>query len=267
LVGIPYDGTSSYCPGSRFGPDALRMASDSLETYDPLFGYDLADIPLGDAGNMCVSFGDPKSVVDHIRAQVKGIMGEYPECRFLFIGGEHLISLPAVSCLRDKYHDLMVIQFDAHADLRDEYAGERLSHATVMRRIVDVVGGMNVYQFGARSGTREEFMFGTHTTHFYPFGLNMLSEAAREIRGKPVYLTVDLDILDPSCMPGVGNQEPGGPHFEVLEKALLSLKGIHLVGADIVELCPLRDSNGISAVAAAKMARQILMLLYDAQSG
>jgi len=179
----------------------------------------------------------------------------------LLIGGEHLVSLGAIRAAAKAFPDLHILHFDAHADLRDDYLGEKLSHATIMRRAWEILGDGRIYQFGIRSGDAEEFAFADAHTYMYKFDLNDLEDVVEELRGKPIYFSLDLDVLDPSALPGTGTPEPGGVTFRELHDAILLLRDLNIVAADVVELAPNYDASGVSTVTACKIIREILTVL------
>ncbi len=259
IFGIPYDGTASYRPGSRFGPSAIRQEIDGIETYSPYLDRDLSDYKICDLGDMPPFFGDVEKVLANIRYETKRILDD--DKKTVVIGGEHLINLPLVEAYIEKYPDLHVIQFDAHADLRDEFIGEKLSHATVMRRVFDVLLDGDLWQFGIRSGTRDEFAFADKYTNIYRFTLNGVKEAVYKIGSAPVYITLDIDVLDPSIMSGTGTPEAGGITFVELMEGIRALSGLNIVGADIVELSPHYDQSGVSTSVACKALRELLLVL------
>jgi agmatinase len=264
VFGAPFDGTVSFRPGTRFGPAQMRIESNGIETYSPYLDQDLLDCSVVDIGDLDLPIGNTTRTLDLIREQTALIVGD-GKIPFM-IGGEHLVSLPAVEAVLKTYPDLCIVHLDAHADLREEFLGETLSHATVMRRIHDQVGDGRIFQFGIRSGSREEFEFAyaghVRMTTFSTDGLMDLHDM---IGDRPVYLTIDLDVLDPSVFPGTGTPEPGGLTFTQLLAAVHALKPLRLVAADLVELSPHYDSSGISTVAALKVMREILLLLSDAK--
>lgn len=259
LVGAPFDGTVSYRPGTRFAPIAVRTESYGLETYSPYMDMDLEDYKLSDIGDIEFPFGNKEATLSSIKTVTEEILadGKKP----LVIGGEHLISYPVVESLYEKYPDLHIVHFDAHTDLRDEYMGETLSHATVLKRIWDVVGDGKIYQFGIRSGTRDEFEWAEDHTYLEKFSVDTLSSKIEELKGKPIYLTVDLDVLDPSIFSGTGTPEPGGIIMKELLDSFVSMKGLNFVGADVVELSPHYDISGVSTAVACKVIREVAMLL------
>lgn len=259
LVGAPFDGTVSYRPGTRFAPMAVRTESYGLETYSPYLEMDLEDYKLSDIGDIEFPFGNKEATLESIKSVTREIIQD--EKKPLIIGGEHLISYPVVQSLYEKYPDLHVIHFDAHTDLRDEYMGETLSHATVLRRIWDIVGDAKIYQFGIRSGTREEFEWAEEHTYLEKFSVNTLASKVKRLKDKPIYLTVDLDVLDPSIFSGTGTPEPGGIIMKELLSSFVAMKGLNFVGADVVELSPHYDTSGVSTAVACKVIREVALLL------
>ena len=211
LFGVPFDGTTSFKPGARFAPAAMREDSWGLESYSPYSNRDLEELKLFDYGDLELPFGDKKNALRMIKEHVNEIIeqNKIP----IMIGGEHLVSLSPVKALAKKYDDLQIIHFDAHTDLREDYLGESLSHATVLRRIYDIVGDGRINQFCIRSGLKEEFEWAKKHTHLEKFTYNTLPSCVRRLKDKPVYITIDLDVLDPSVFPGTGTPEPGGINF------------------------------------------------------
>jgi agmatinase len=255
IMGIPYDGTSSFRPGSRFAPDSVRTASYGIETYSPVLNADIEEISCCDIGDIELSFGNKKNILGIIENEAASVFEKGK--RLISIGGEHLITLPLISALANylKTTDICIIHLDAHADLRDDYLGEKFSHATVIRRISEITGISNVFQYGIRSGTKEEFdLIKKEGTMAVPFG-----EMAKAAGGRPVYITIDLDVLDPSCFPGTGTPEPGGWQFIELYKFFQNIKGLNVKAADVVELSPHYDHTGVSSVTAAKVVRELLL--------
>ena len=261
LLGCPFDETASFRRGARSGPDAMREASDCLETYSPHLDKDLSDAALCDLGDVDFSSGDTEAVLASIRAEASAIFqaGKRP----VFLGGEHLVSLPLVEAALGAFPGLAVFQWDAHADLRDDYLGEKLSHACAMRRILELDGVGPLRQFGVRSGTREEFAWMRANETMRPLTPEAVSAALKETGDSPVYLTVDVDVVNPGEMPGTGSPEPGGPGFDALVDCIrvLDASGARIIGADVVELAPEWDPTGASAVAAAKLVRELALVL------
>lgn len=258
LFGAPFDGTTSFRPGTRFGPQAIRAESDGIETYSPYQNKDLEDIAVFDSGDLLLPFGNTEAVLSMIEARTQEILdaGKMP----VMLGGEHLVTLGAVRAMVKKYPDLHIIHFDAHADLRDDYLGERLSHATVLRRSWDLLGDGRIHQFGIRSGERSEFEFALEHTDFHPFNVKDVLDVVLALGDKvPVYVTLDLDVLDPSLFCGTGTPEAGGIVFQDLEEALLALEALNVVGFDMNELSPHYDASGVSTAVACKVLREMLL--------
>lgn len=265
LFGVPMDFTASFRPGSRFGPQAIRQASVVLETYSPALDGDLMDVTFCDAGDLALPFGNVPQAVQAIESYADGVhrAGHIP----FALGGEHLISLPLVRAAHRRFPDLAVIHIDAHADLRTDYEGEVLSHATPFRLIAEHIGPRNVYSFAIRSGTAEEFRYARKALNFFPFALEApLKEVADALRGRPVYVSIDIDVLDPAFAPGTGTPEPEGLSPQELFSAVrrLAASGVTLVGADVVEVAPAYDPSGRTAVVAAKLVRELLIGFFAA---
>lgn len=257
LFGVPYDGTTSFRPGTRFGPAAIRQVSDGLETYDPQLDADLEDIAFCDLGAVEISLGAPEPVVEATRQAADSVMdlGLKP----LMLGGEHSISSGAVGAVAARHPDLVLLQLDAHADLRDQWLGGHHSHACAMRRCLEVLPSQELLQVAIRSGTREEFSELQREQRLV--SLEQLPERLAAIAGRPLYLTVDLDWFDPAVMPGTGTPEPGGFRWKDFAALVALLDRQNLVAADVVELAPGLDSSGCSAVLAAKVVRSLLLRL------
>lgn len=261
LFGAPFDSTTSFRPGARFGPSAIRKESFGIESYSPYQNKDLLDYKIFDSGDLELCFGSTKKSLDDIKKRTEIILsdGKLP----LLIGGEHLVTLGSVRAVYEKYPELNIIHFDAHADLRDDYLGVKLSHACVIRRCHDLIGDDKIYQFCIRSGEREEFRFAENHTHFHAFDFNGLNESVEYLKKSdlPVYLTIDLDCLDPSEFSGTGTPEAGGIHFNDLVRAIIKVSECNIVAADINELAPMLDSSGASTAAACKVLRELLLAL------
>jgi len=259
LFGAPFDSTASFRPGARFGPAAIREASYGLETFSPVQSADLDDCPYMDMGDLELPFGDPVPALDMVEKTACEILakGRIP----FMLGGEHLMSLGAIRAAMKIHPGLTVVHIDAHADLREDYLGARLSHATVMRRVFELTGPDSLFQIGVRSCTREE--------HALVNELDTLPERiALKIGERPCYLSCDLDVLDPSVLPGTGTPEPGGLMFGELSSILVSvMTRLNIIGLDVVELAPQLDPSGVSGVAAAKIVRECLLALYRGPAG
>lgn len=261
IFGAPFDSTTSYRPGTRFAARTMRAESYGLETYSPYQDLDLEDARAFDGGDLELPFGDTERALDMIHTYAKNILegGRLP----FLIGGEHLVSLPAIKAAAEKHSELAVIHFDAHTDLRDEYLGNHLSHATVIRRAWDILGDGRIHQFGIRSGERAEWEWArAGHTNLHPFTFAGLSEAVTALKERPVYLTIDLDVLDPSAFPGTGTPEAGGVTFvELLKAALSVIRGCNVVACDLVELSPPLDPSGTSTATALKLLREMILAL------
>ena len=258
LFGVPYDGTTSFRPGTRFGPAAIREVSTGLETYCPQLKRDLEDLPFADLGAVDIPFGNPEPVLLKVKQATEAVLalGLKP----LMLGGEHSISSGAVEAVAQHHPDLVLVQLDAHADLRDTWLGARHSHACAMRRCLDILPSQTLFQLSIRSGTREEFNE-LHGSGRLITNIDALQQALSPLKGRPLYLTVDLDWFDPSVLPGTGTPEPGGYHWSDFASLIEVLQEHHLVAADVVELAPQLDTSGISSVLAAKVTRSLLPLL------
>lgn len=259
LFGAGFDGTTSFRPGTRFAPHTIRSESFGIETYSPYQDKDMAEINVFDSGDLEFPFGNTNAVLDMITERTKEILSD-DKIPFM-IGGEHLVTLGSVRAVAEKYPDLHIIHFDAHTDLREEYLGETLSHASVIKRCWDIVGDNKIYQFGIRSGERYEFEFAKEHTFLTKFNTNGIEKAVEELKSKPVYLTLDLDILDPSIFPGTGTPEAGGVTFNELLNALIATTPLNIVGCDVNELSPVYDQSGVSTAVACKIIRELLLII------
>lgn len=260
LFGAPFDSTTSYRPGTRFASSAIRNESFGIETYSPYTDRDLLDISVFDSGDLELCFGNTEYALKDIEDRTALILndGKIP----FMIGGEHLVTLGAVRAVFKKYPDLHIIHFDAHADLRDNYLGAELSHASVIRRCHDLVGDGKIYQFGIRSGDREEFKWAKDHVFTNKFNFDGLSQTVEKLKGKPVYFTLDLDVLDPSVFCGTGTPEADGVSFRELINAVKEISQLDIVGLDMNELSPIYDQSGASTALACKLLREILLMIY-----
>ena len=257
LFGVPYDGTTSFRPGARFGPAAVREVSSGLESYDPQLDLDLEDLAYADLGAVAIPFGAPEPVVAAVRRATEAVLGL--GLAPLMLGGEHSISSGAVAAVAQHHPDLVLVQLDAHADLRQSWLGARHSHACAMRRCLEVLPSGELRQIAIRSGTREEFQELRSSGRLVPIAA--MAAALAPLRGRPLYLTVDLYWFDPAVLPGTGTPEPGGFHWPQFAELVEELRHHQLVAADVVELAPQLDPSGVSAVLAAKVTRSLLLLL------
>lgn len=260
IFGAPYDGTTTFRPGTRFAPSIMRMDSIGIETYSPYFDADITDYSVNDYGDLDLPFGSPSKALKMISETSKLIFDHNKKP--LMIGGEHLVSLPVIEQAAKKYPDLKIIHFDAHTDLREDYLGEALSHSSVIRRAWDILGDNRIWQFGIRSGTREEFYWSKEGhTNMCLHNFDTLCTAVEDIGKSPVYLTIDLDVLDPSNFPGTGTPEAGGVSFTDLIAALKTISKLNIIGADIVELSPHYDHSGASTALACKVLREVIITM------
>ena len=263
LFGAPFDSTTSFRPGARFGSAAMRHESFGLETYSPYQDKDLTDYQIFDSGDIELCFGSAESALSDIEARAQEILddGKFP----LLLGGEHLVTLGSVRAAAKKYPDLHIIHFDAHADLRQDYLGAKLSHACVLRRCHDILGDGRIHQFCIRSGDREEFRFAQSHTDMHKFSFEGLEQVLEELisQNTPIYFTIDLDCLDCSVFPGTGTPEAGGVTFLQLIQAIFKVSKAHVVAADVNELAPMLDASGMSTATACKVLRELLLSLAD----
>ena len=254
MLGLPFDGTVSYRPGSRFAPEQIRLASWGLEEYSPEFDRFLGDVNFHDAGDLEFPLGNTYKSLDIIEQNVTDIYNDGK--RVFGIGGEHLVTLPEIKAVSKFYKDLAIIHFDAHTDLREEYIGEEMSHSAVIRHASKIVGAENIKQIGIRSGMKEEWEFmKQHNTLAHKYS------DLEALRNKKIFVTVDLDVLDTSIMPGTGTPEVGGLEFNELMGWFEYLRNFDIVGADVVELAPDYDASGASTAVATKVIRELLMIM------
>ena len=261
VFGAPFDSTTSFRPGARFGSAAMRHESFGLETYSPYQQRDLTDYAIFDSGDIELCFGSAQMALQDIEERASQILADdkFP----LLIGGEHLVTLGSVRAVAKKYINLHIIHFDAHADLRQEYLGVPLSHACVIRRCHEWVGDGHIHQFCIRSGDKSEFEFARQHTNMHPFNFDGLQELVEQLQEtqEPVYFTIDLDCLDPSVFPGTGTPEAGGITFMQLLDAILLVCKTNVVAADVNELAPMLDTTGVSTATACKVLRELLLAL------
>lgn len=258
LLGIPMDYTASNIPGSRFAPKRIRELSFTLETYSPVFD-DTIEEKFCDMGDIVLPWGNIDKSLKFIDEAIKGPVSAGK--KIVAMGGDHLVTMPLVKRFAEKHKDLVVVQFDAHTDLRDEWSNEKNSHATVLRRVYDYVKKGNIYQFGIRSGSKEEFEFGAKYTHLYKYDVyEPLERVIGSLAGKDVYLTIDIDVLDPAFAPGTGYIEAGGiSSRELFDSVSLLVKEANVIGADVVEVCPPTDNSDRTSAIAAKLVRELII--------
>lgn len=257
IFGAPFDSTTSFRPGTRFASQVMRNDSYGLETYSPYQNKDLEDYCMFDAGDLELCYGNSEKTLNIIEEFSTKLLkdNKIP----LMIGGEHLVTLGMIRAVTKKYDDLHIIHFDAHTDLRDEYMGEKLSHASVIRRAWDIVGDGKIFQFAIRSGEKTEFEWAKSHTFLNKFNFNNLDEVIEKLKGKNVYFTIDLDVLDPSIFPGTGTPEAGGVSFIDLLEAIIKVGKLNIVAADINELAPNYDNSGVSTAVSCKVLRELLL--------
>ncbi len=259
IFGAPFDSTTSYRPGTRYGSSAIRHESFGLETYSPYQDEDLTDHAVFDHGDLELCFGSSEAALAEIEATADTILNDNKLP--LLIGGEHLVTLGAFRAALKKYPELHIIHFDAHTDLRDDYLGARLSHACVIRRCHDLIGDGRIHQFCICSGERAEFQFAKEHTDLHKFNFDGLAEAIQTIGDAPIYFTIDLDCLDPSAFPGTGTPEAGGVSFTELLAAIETVCRGNVVAADVNELSPMLDTSGASTALACKVVRELMLAI------
>lgn len=260
LFGAPFDSTTSYRPGSRFGSAAIRRESYGIESYSPYQDKDLEDMAVFDSGDIELPLGDASLSLQQIEERAGAILdaGKRP----FLLGGEHLVTLGAFRAVHQRCPEVNILHFDAHADLRDDYLGVKLSHACVLRRCWELTGDGKIFQFGIRSGDREEFRWGKDHVTTHKFDLVGLEETLEWLGDTPLYFTLDLDVLDPSVFPGTGTPEPGGISFDELRKAVTLVCGkANVIACDVNELSPPCDQSGVSTMVACKIVREMLLVL------
>jgi len=261
LYGMPMDWTVSYRPGSRFGPTRIREVSIGLEEYSPYLDRELEEVKYFDAGDIPLPFGNPQRSLNMIEEYIDQLLAadKFP----LGMGGEHLVSWPVMKAMYKKYPDLAIIHMDAHTDLREEYEGEPLSHSTPIRKVAELIGPENVYSFGIRSGMKEEFQWakenGMHISKFEV--LEPLKEILPKLAGRPVYVTIDIDVLDPAHAPGTGTVDAGGITSKELLASIhaIAKSDLRIVGGDLVEVAPIYDPSEQTANTASKLIREMIL--------
>ncbi len=252
ILGIPYDRTSSFLAGSKFGPEYIRLCSENIEDYSPYQEKSLYDLEIFD-------YGDVYFETQEWLNESRKVLGTFESTKkIIALGGEHTITSPMITWCKAIYDKFSVIHLDAHCDLRDEYLGEKVCHATIMRRVSEIVGIENIYQFGIRSGTKEEFDLSRNLHKFNI--LEPLTSVIKEIKD-PIYLTIDVDVLDAGILPAVSTPEPGGISYQELIDSLLLLKNRKIIGADIVEYNPLAASPWASGSTVAEILRELILVV------
>lgn len=260
IYGMPMDWTVSFRPGSRFGPARIREVSVGLEEYSPYLDRLLEDVKYFDAGDIPLPFGHVEGSLDAIRSFVSKVLadGKMP----IGMGGEHLVTWPVIQAVYEKYKDLVIFHFDAHTDLRDNYEGYEYSHSTPIKKACNLIGGKNVYSFGIRSGMKEEFEWAKENMHLYKFDvLEPVKKVLPTIGNRPIYLTIDIDVLDPAHAPGTGTTEAGGiTSRELLDTIhFMAQNGANVIGCDLVEVAPIYDSSEMTQIVASKILREMIL--------
>ena len=263
IFGVNYDGTTSFKPGARFGPESIRNVSKSLETFCPVLEKDLEEIKYCDFGCLKIDLNETIKVINKVKLATDYLISK--NLKPLVFGGEHSITSGIVKGLVEKFPNLIIIQLDAHADLRDTYLNNINSHACTMQRCIEILPKKKILQIGIRSGTKNEFKKMNENGQLVRFktgdDCKVLEKALNPFKKFPIYLTIDLDWFDPSLVSGTGTPEPGGFFWHDFEKVILTIKKLNIVGADIVELSPDIDPSGVSSVVASKIARSLIMTL------
>ncbi len=257
ILGCPFDGSASFRPGARFGPSAIRKASWGIETYSPYFRRDLTQLLIHDMGDLELPLGEKKIAFGLIRKALHKILSKnkFP----ILLGGDHLITFPVLEEVFRVYPNLHLLHLDAHTDLREDYLGETLSHSTVIRKVAELLGRRRLFQIGIRSGTEEEFKWARKMGSIVSSDLNSVRSMVKRLRNRPVYVTLDLDLFDPSLLPGVGTPEPGGLTFQEFIPLLKVLSSLQVIGFDIVELTPDYDPTQISSLTASVILREMTL--------
>jgi agmatinase len=261
IVGVPLDRTSSFVPGARFGPDVIRMAADNIESFSPYQKRDISGNAIHDAGNIEFTFPTATAPLELIAATTRQNLTR--GAKQLALGGEHTITPAIVSELAKSFPDLCVVQYDAHSDLRQDFLGERVCHATAMARVLDAIPRERLFQLGIRSFSQASEM---SEPNLFPFDvLAPIKQVRSAIGSRPVYVTLDSDVLDPGAMPDVQTPEPGGCSYRDLALSLAGLAGLKVVGCDLVEVCPRTMQPSAGAATAAELTRELCLLLAGAQ--
>ncbi len=259
ILGVPLDATESFRAGTDKAPNRLRVVSDSLESYCPVLQADLEDLNLLDQGNLEFTGLSLEKSLALIKEAASELMAR--DCLALYIGGEHTITWPLIQAYFDKFPDLALVHLDAHLDMRESYKSQKLCHATVMRRVAELSPQLNIFSLGVRSGSQEDYQFAQKNKNVtFSDKLRLTSSQLGNLKKKPIYLSLDIDVLDPAQAPGTGNPEPGGFSYQEVFSFLQSVKDLNVVAADLVEVSPPHDVSDITSILAAKLIRQLLLL-------
>jgi len=259
FFGIPFEGKVNLRKGADRGPLDLRLASDSIETYSPALGRDLEDLAMADLGDCELPDGSPRSQLEAARQEIRRFWR--PGLRPVMLGGDHTATLPVIEVLAAAVPDLRILHIDAHPDTREEFLGERFCYASAMARVMEVVPPERVFQVGMRTGSREEFE--RRLPNFFPVTAIAPDDAVRkilpELRRHPLYVTIDIDVLDPSEAPGTGSPEPGGLRVPEVVELIRLLQGCEVVGTDLVEVAHAHDPSGRTGIAGSWILREAIL--------
>src|SRR5712692_7435479 len=263
VYGIPFEGRVNLRKGADAGPLDLRLASDSIETYSPILDRDLEDLALADIGDCVLPDGAaPREQLDAARDEIAGWW--HPGLLPFMLGGDHTATVPVIEVLAPHFPDLVVLQLDAHPDLREQFLGERYNYASAMARVMDTVPPERVYQVGMRTGAREEYrrkaphVFPAHAVHPVEAVRSLVPELARH----PLYVTIDIDVLDPSEAPGTGAPEPCGITASELVEIVRLLEPCTVVGTDLMEVAHAFDPSGRTGITAAWSLREAMLACW-----
>lgn len=253
--GLPWDGSVSYRAGAAGAPKAVRAASQSIESYSPILRRDLLDMQIADVGDVTLAGKSAQEAIDAIETATYTLMraGKL----VLSIGGDHSVSIGTTRAARRMYPDAVHLVYDAHLDMRPAYDGSDLSHACGTRHMA--MSGSTVIALGIRSGAREEFQDADKMLTLWSTEVTITPEIRSHLIGKPVFISCDMDVLDPGQMLGTGTPEPGGATYKELRASIVSLQGLNIVGADLVEVAPTLDPSGVTPVVAAELSREIFL--------
>jgi agmatinase len=258
ILPVPYDATSTWIRGADRGPGAIMEASANMELYDIQTQKEVYLNGIHTAAPVGVT-DDPEIMVEEVEEAVAGILADH---KFpVIIGGNHSVSIGAVRACAKKFDGLTVLQLDAHTDLRPEYEGSPLSHASIMARAAEVA---DIVQVGIRSMCTDELPYLQPGRIFYAHdiaGRNDWYESASRLIKGPVYITIDLDVFDPSVLPSTGTPEPGGMlYYDVYRFLDYMIKRHQVIALDLVELCPNVNEKS-SDFLASKLAYQLISLI------
>jgi len=265
IYGIPFEGRVNLRKGADAGPLDVRLGSESIETYSPALARDLEDLAIADIGDCELPAGaPPREQLDAAREQIAAWWR--PGLIPFMLGGDHTATVSVIEVLAPAFPELRILHLDAHPDLREEFLGERYNYASAMARVMDVVAPERVYQVGMRTGAREEYR--RKTPHLYPAHAVHPVEAVRsllpELRRHPLYVTIDVDVLDPSEAPGTGAPEPCGLTASELIAIIRLLEPCPIVGTDLMEVAQAFDASGRTAITASWILREAILTWWGA---